>query len=87
MEMFVREQRDNEFSVGEAGANPCPYHWGRDQETPDLIGLLRVTIQQWGVFVSADVAPTVSTDEELIAWLNSDSLDWDAVERSDDWSD
>lgn len=29
----------------------------------------------------------ITSADELIAWLNSDSLDWDAIERGDHWSD
>jgi hypothetical protein len=71
--------------------------WTHDTETPDLIGILKageITLSANAVIPPLETPlPTQSQPdiegvvEDFKKWLAADSLDWDAVERGDTWTD
>lgn len=57
-------------------------------QTPNLIGTLHAATYAAIQFESVPpVENPADAVEDLIAWLNGDTLDWEAVERGDSWTD
>jgi len=77
------------FTLEQDDGTQSSYSWVLEQEAPDVIAVLRIAVQAQEQADWSRPTPPQPQDavEELIAWLNSDSLDWDAVERGDAWTD
>jgi hypothetical protein len=82
------------YETPSALATPPPTFnpWVAFLSTQPRLGRIRLVVPTTQPALAPDRvdAATESADaieEELIAWLIGDSVDWDAVERGDAWSD